>query len=131
MVQNTYISTFAALGGLGLLLGTLGLGAVQLRNVLQRRGELALMRAVGFARAKLAWLITLENVVLLGLGLALGGVAAAVALVPHVVFQLAQVPLAQIVLILLGVFVVGLAAGSLATALAVRAPLVQALREEA
>jgi len=26
-VENTYLSTFQALGGLGLLLGTLGLGA--------------------------------------------------------------------------------------------------------
>ena len=43
-VQNTYLSTFQSLGGLGLLLGTLGLAAVQLRNVVERRGELALLR---------------------------------------------------------------------------------------
>ena len=43
-VENTYMSTFQMLGGLGLLLGTLGLGAVMLRNVIQRRGELALLR---------------------------------------------------------------------------------------
>ena len=41
-VQNTYLSTFQSLGGLGLLLGTLGLAAVQLRSVFERRGELAL-----------------------------------------------------------------------------------------
>src|SRR5262249_32531088 len=45
-VENTYISTFQALGGLGLVLGTIGLGAVLLRNVLERRRELALLRAV-------------------------------------------------------------------------------------
>ena len=39
-VQNTYLSTFQVLGGLGLLLGTLGLGIVLVRNVLERRGEL-------------------------------------------------------------------------------------------
>ncbi|NIP84224.1 MAG: ABC transporter permease, partial [Planctomycetales bacterium] len=43
-VQNTYLSTFQSLGGLGLLLGTFGLGTVQLRNVMARRGELAVMR---------------------------------------------------------------------------------------
>src|SRR5262249_51542663 len=42
-VQNTYLSTFQALGGLGLLLGTLGLGTVLLRNVLERRSEIALL----------------------------------------------------------------------------------------
>ncbi len=49
-VQNTYLSTFETLGGLGLLLGTLGLATVMVRNVLERRGELALLSALGFRR---------------------------------------------------------------------------------
>ena len=52
-VQNTYLSTFQSLGALGLLLGTIGLAVVQLRSVLERRGELALMRAGGFNRVRL------------------------------------------------------------------------------
>ena len=130
VVQNTYISTFAALGGLGLLLGTLGLAAVQLRNVLQRRGELALLRAVGFARGKLARLVNLENALLLAAGLLLGIVAAAVALVPHLVFGLARVPVALLAWILLGVLVAGLAAGAVAVVAVLRAPLIESLREE-
>ena len=47
-VENTYLSTFQALGGLGLLLGTIGLATVMFRNVLERRRELALLRAVGY-----------------------------------------------------------------------------------
>ena len=47
-VENTYLSTFQSLGGLGLVLGTIGLAAVLLRNVLERRRELALLRAVGY-----------------------------------------------------------------------------------
>ncbi|MFN9626162.1 MAG: FtsX-like permease family protein, partial [Planctomycetota bacterium] len=43
-VQNTYLSAFQLLGGLGLLLGTLGLGVSQLRSALERRSELAAMR---------------------------------------------------------------------------------------
>ena len=61
-VQNTYLSTFQVLGGLGLLLGSVGLGVVVLRNVLERRGELALLLAVGspaegaqVARDERAW----------------------------------------------------------------------------
>ena len=38
-VENTYLSTFQMLGGLGLLLGTLGMAAVLLRNVFERRRE--------------------------------------------------------------------------------------------
>ena len=49
-VENTYLSTFQSLGSLGLLLGTAGLAAVLLRNVLERRRELALLRATATAR---------------------------------------------------------------------------------
>ncbi|HQX80137.1 MAG TPA: ABC transporter permease, partial [Vicinamibacterales bacterium] len=40
-VENTYLSTFQTLGGLGLILGTIGLAAVTLRNVFERRRELS------------------------------------------------------------------------------------------
>ena len=64
-VQNTYLSTFQSLGALGLLLGTIGLAVVQLRSVLERRGELALMRATGFRRGRLVRMVVWENAVLL------------------------------------------------------------------
>jgi len=46
-VENTYLSTFQALGGLGLVLGSLGLSVVLLRSVWERRAELALLRGAG------------------------------------------------------------------------------------
>ena len=64
-VENTYLSTFQALGGLGLLLGTLGLGAILLRNVLERRRELALLQAVGYAGRTLGLMVVAESVVLM------------------------------------------------------------------
>ena len=82
-MQNTYLSTFQSLGALGLLLGTVGLAVVQLRSVLERRGELALMRAGGFRRGRLVRMVVWENAVLLLGGLAVGCVAAAVALIPQ------------------------------------------------
>ena len=75
-MQNTYLATFQSLGGLGLLLGTIGLAVVQWRNVLERRGELALLRAAGFPARMLAILVALENVLLLLLGLGVGLLAA-------------------------------------------------------
>ncbi len=60
-VQNTYLGTFQVLGGLGLLLGSAGLGVVVLRNVLERRGELGLLLAVGFRRRALQVLVLSEH----------------------------------------------------------------------
>jgi len=60
-IQDTYLSIFQLLGGLALLLGSLGLGIVVLRNVMERRGELALLRAVGFQSRSLQWLVFSEH----------------------------------------------------------------------
>src|SRR5262249_35990660 len=84
-VENMYLSTFQALGGMGLLLGTLGLAVVLLRSVWERRGELALLRALGYRRGTLGWLVLSENSFLLLLGLGLGTVAALGSVSPHLV----------------------------------------------
>lgn len=127
-VQNTYLSTFQSLGALGLALGTIGLAVVQVRSVLERRGELALMRAGGFPRSRLALMVVLENGVLLLGGLAIGCMAAAVTLIPHWVPQQAGIPWTALVGLLGTIFVVGLTAGWLATRSILRAPIVPALR---
>jgi ABC-type antimicrobial peptide transport system permease subunit len=129
-VQNTYLSTFQSLGGLGLLLGTFGLATVQLRSVLERRGELALMRAAGFRRALLARLVMLENTLLLAGGLLVGVVAALVAVLPHWLGGGANVPWLSLLATLAVVLVVGLLAGLLAVRATLRAALIPALRED-
>jgi ABC-type antimicrobial peptide transport system permease subunit len=127
-VQNTYLSTFQSLGALGLLLGTVGLAVAQLRSVLERRGELALMRAGGFRRRRLAQMVVGENVVLLVGGLVVGCLAAAIALVPQWLPQGASVPWFALATLLGFIALVGLLAGWLATRSALRAPIVAALR---
>ena len=129
-LQNTYLRTFQSLGGLGLLLGTFGLAAVQLRSVLERRGELALLRAAGFRRARLAQLVLFENVLLLLAGLATGVVAAVVAVVPHLFAGGAGIPLGELALLLGAVLLAGLLAGYLGACATLRVPLLAALREE-
>ena len=129
-VQNTYLSTFQSLGGLGLLLGTLGLAAVQLRNVAERRGELALLQAIGFRRRRLGGLVLLENGVLLLAGLATGLLAAGVAVLPHLLGGQALIPWASLGGLLLLVLATGLVASLLAVRAAVRAPVVATLRGE-
>ncbi len=127
-VQNTYLSTFQSLGALGLLLGTIGLAVVQLRSVLERRGELALMRAGGFERRRLVWMVIGENAVLLVGGLVVGAIAAAVALIPQWAPHGASVPWGTLAMLLGTIAVVGIVAGWLATRSVLRAPILPALR---
>jgi ABC-type antimicrobial peptide transport system permease subunit len=127
-VQNTYLSTFQSLGALGLLLGTIGLAVVQLRSVLERRGELALMRAGGFSAGRLTRMVIWENTVLLLGGLAVGIVSAAIALMPQWIEHAAGIPWATLGLLLGTIAIVGLLAGWLTTRSTVRAPVVAALR---
>jgi len=127
-VQNTYLSTFQSLGALGLLLGTVGLAVVQLRNVFERRRELALMRAEGFRPQRLVAMVVLENGVLLLGGLLVGVLAAAVALAPQWAPRGAQVPWLTLAALFGAIAVVGLAAGWWATRSTLRAPIVGALR---
>jgi ABC-type antimicrobial peptide transport system permease subunit len=129
-VQNTYLGTFQVLGGLGLLLGSAGLGVVVLRNVLERRGELAVLVAVGFRRRTLQRLVLSEHAVLLGLGLGIGLVAATVAVLPAVLSPGTQLPYVSLALTLAAVLVNGLIWTWLATLAALRGELLGALRNE-
>lgn len=129
-VENTYLSTFQMLGGLGLALGTLGLAAVLLRNVLERRRELALLRAVGYNRAHFGVMIVAENALLLACGLLTGALCALPAIAPVVAARGGRLPFASLGLLLAAVVVSGLAASLMATAAALRAPLLASLREE-
>lgn len=129
-VQNTYLSTFQTLGGLGLLLGTLGLATVMLRNVLERRSELALLRAVGFRNSGLSWLVVIENALLLLWGLLAGAASALLAMTPHLLTTGAKIPWEALGWILAGVFAVGMIAALAAVRAAVRTPIVATLRSE-
>jgi ABC-type lipoprotein release transport system permease subunit len=82
-VQNTYIRIFMVLGAMGLVLGTVGAGLVVLLNLLDRMGELAMMRATGFKKSKLCWMLFLEHAGLLTAGLFLGVISAMAAAGPQ------------------------------------------------
>ncbi len=129
-VQNTYLGTFQVLGGLGLLLGSVGLGIVVLRNVLERRGELAVLLAVGFRKPTLQRLLLIENGALLALGLAVGCVAAAVAVLPALLSPGAQLPWLTLGPTLAAVLLNGALWTWAATRYAVRGDLLAALRNE-
>ncbi len=129
-VENTYLSIFMLLGGLGVLVGSAGMGVVAARNILERRSELALLRAVGFRRRRLRRLIFAEHGGLAAAGVAVGGVAALVAAAPALLAPGAEPPWAGVWLTLGAVL-----AGSwlwiwLAVRIALRGDLNAALRNE-
>ncbi len=129
-VENAYLSTFQSLGGLGLVLGTIGLAAVLLRNVLERRGEIALLRAVGFRRQTLAVMLVAEHLLLMVCGLACGTFSALVAIAPAVSARGGAVPVAMVGLLLAAVTLAGLVSSVVAGLAALRSPLLAALRSE-
>ncbi|MEP6912599.1 MAG: FtsX-like permease family protein [bacterium] len=129
-VENTYLSTFQMLGGLGLLLGTLGMAAVLLRNVLERRRELALLRAVGYDSSHFTLMVVAENLLLLVGGLVTGTVCALLAIAPVFFARGGKLPHVSLGLLLLAVLVSGLTASLVATWAALRSPLLPALRSE-
>ncbi|HVF10989.1 MAG TPA: ABC transporter permease [Abditibacteriaceae bacterium] len=129
-VENTYLSIFQALGGLGLLLGSVGLGLVVLRNALERRSELALLAAVGFTPGSLHRLVFSEHIMLALLGLGCGVAAALVAVLPALRSPGTIIPYASLAMTLSAVVISGGLWTWLATVLALRGPLLDALRNE-
>lgn len=129
-VENTYLSTFQALGALGLLLGTVGLAAVLLRNVLERRRELALLSALGYRRSQLSTIIVTENAFLAFCGLATGIVSAAVAVTPAAIGRGGVPAAGGLAIMLIAVAATALLSSLLAVRAVQRAPLLSALRAE-
>jgi ABC-type lipoprotein release transport system permease subunit len=130
-VENTYLSTFQTLGGLGLLLGTFGLATVLLRNVLERKRELALLGAVGFRRAHVMTMVVAENVLLLVAGLAAGALSAALAIAPAVAERGSRLPFTTgSALLMIAVLITGLLSSVIAMRAATRTPLLASLRSE-
>ncbi|WP_231612515.1 FtsX-like permease family protein [Novipirellula galeiformis] len=127
-VQNTYLRTFQSLGALGLLLGTVGLAIAQLRSVLERRGELAVMRAIGFTRQRLSAIVLQETAILLLIGIGCGSSCAMLAVLPYGWLSGINPPWIEPLLIVLGIVVFGLLAGLLAVRQVAKMPLLESLR---
>jgi putative ABC transport system permease protein len=129
-VENTYLSTFQALGALGLVLGTFGLGAVLLRNILERQREIALLQAVGYSPGHVRWMILSETTLLVLLGLALGVACALLAVQPALARQGGAAPVALVGGGFVAVVLAGAIASMVAASVALRLPLLASLKAE-
>jgi len=96
------------LGGLGVIIGTIGLGIVLMRNILERKKELALLAAIGYQQGSLFKLLFFENVFLLLAGLLCGVSAAFIGVLPSILSPSFQMPVGYILSLLFGISISGL-----------------------
>jgi len=129
-VENTYLSIFQALGGLGLLLGSAGLAIVVARNVLERRREFGLLSAVGFRARQLRQLVFAEHRRLIAAAILIGTFSALLAVWPNLAEKSGGFPLREVALLLVALTLGCLFWTWLATRLALRGSGVAALRSE-
>jgi len=129
-VQNTYLSMFQILGAFGVLIGSVGLGIVVLRNVLERRSEFGLMRALGWSRSGLIRIVVSEHTFLLLLGCVVGLVSALVGVLPSLLSQASSFPFRFTAVTMTGIFLNGLLWTIAAARISVSGSFLAALREE-
>jgi ABC-type lipoprotein release transport system permease subunit len=129
-VESTYLGMFLVLGALGLAVGSLGLGVVVMRNVQDRRAELALLMAVGYRAPPLRRLLWIEHGTLLAAGLGIGGIAALFAMVPALFLSHTAVSPSLMIQMLLLVVVSAVACMGIAIQIALRIHPLSSLRNE-
>lgn len=81
-VENTYIAIFHVLGGLGLILGSAGLGIVTARNLAERRTEFEVLRTIGIPPRVTKGVIFKEVRSFIAWALVIGLIASLVAILP-------------------------------------------------
>ena len=98
-VTNTYLSIFLALGALGLILGTVGLGVVLARSILERKEEIALMQSLGFTRIQIIGQMISEYTLLLTWGILIGFITAVIAVLPNIISPHSEVSFLAVLLL--------------------------------
>ena len=128
-VVGAYLTTFQLLGAFGLLLAVLGLSVVVMRNVTERAGELALLRAVGYRFRDLAAMVLAETLFVLAAGLAIGVVAALASVLPNLALG-GSIPWPRLAGLLAVTGATGLVVALVVTYAVARLPIIAALRRE-
>jgi len=129
-VENTYLSVFMLLGGLGIIIGTIGLGIVLLRNLVERKQEIALYLALGFSHSCIMKLIITENLFILLAGIGIGLLSAFAGILPSFFSPAFQLPATFLLLIILLILLSGFAWIYFPIRASLRKNLVEGLRME-
>ena len=129
-VQNTYLSVFMLLGGLGVIIGTIGLGFLLIRNILDRQHELATYLALGFRKNYIIRLLTTEHLLILVSGMGIGIVSGLAAILPVINFSASNVPVAYLAVILSLIFITGFLWIIFPVRVAMRKDIIAVLKKE-
>ncbi len=129
-LENTYLSIFLALGGLGLILGTIGIGVIVARNTMERRNELALLRAIGFDLHQVNKMVIIENLTLVFVGIGCGIFSAIFAVLPAILSPGEEIPFLFIFIMIMLISLSGIFWTLIATKMALKGNLISALRNE-
>ncbi|MDB4397314.1 ABC transporter permease [Akkermansiaceae bacterium] len=81
-VENTYIAIFNVLGGLGIILGSVGVGIVTARNLVERKAEFETLRKLGISKIRRSKIVKHEVKSMVAWGLGIGLVSALIAVIP-------------------------------------------------
>ena len=100
------------------------------RNVLERRRELAVLRAVGYSSSKISMMVLSEAMLLLAAGLAIGAGSAALAIAPAWLNRGGTLPGPGLLMLLGLVALTGLVSAHVAARAASHGRLVEALKTE-
>jgi putative ABC transport system permease protein len=107
-IENTYLSIFMVMGAFGLLIGTVGLGVILIRSILERRNEIALLKAVGYGKKLIFKLFINEYIGLLLAGILIGVLTATIAILPSLISPHTGISFTSIAIILILLIVNGL-----------------------
>ena len=129
-VTNTYLTVFMLLGGLGVLIGTFGLGVVLLRNMQERKQELALFMAIGFRKGEIFRLVMAENLFLLITGLVIGFGAATIGILPSLISASFTFPANFVFILIAVIFISGFLWIYFPTRKILKKRLISSLRDE-
>ncbi|NLV43785.1 MAG: ABC transporter permease [Candidatus Hydrogenedentes bacterium] len=129
-VERAYLAMFLVLGGLGMMLGAGGAAVMTARGLAERRAEFALFLAVGFTPGAIRRAAMLENTGLVGAGLFIGFLAAAMATLPLLLKSGQAFDFTNLAIILAAIVFAYLVSVLFVTALFLRTIPLSALRRE-
>lgn len=129
-VTNSYLSIFLALGALGVIIGTIGLGIVLLRNMMERKSEIALLLATGYNKNQVFNIVLFENLMILVIGMIIGILSALIGILPSLLSSSFSMPIGFISVVTLLIFLSGFIWIYFPARQAIKGNLIQNLREE-
>jgi len=129
-VENTYLSVFMMLGGLGIIIGTIGFGIVLLKNLAERKQEIALYQAIGLNHNYILKLVLTENLFILLAGMGIGIIAAIAGILPSFLSPAFRFPVVYLTGIILIIFLNAFVWIYFPIKAGLHKNLVQALRKE-